>query len=254
MNKKQRSLKKSHSQILMLGILIFFLVPLTFSWSGSLQENQGKPGSQESRLENSTKSAIIDWICLKMNEIYVFPDVAKKMEEHIRTKLKNGDYNKISNPRAFVRQLRSDLVEISHDKHFNVTYAPESSLRLKRPDPEEDKKREEQRIRQWKYDNYYFKKVERMDGNVGYLRFDGFANTLYAGDTAVAALQFLLPEVKEAVGVWQISTSSKNSIIDINSGIDFVRSIAGRVCGGDHLWGRGSVARGVRRRPPERSR
>ena len=28
-----------------------------------------------------------------------------------------------------------------------------------------------------------------MDGNVGYLRFDRFANTLYAGDTAVAALQ-----------------------------------------------------------------
>jgi len=45
----------------------------------------------------------------------------------------------------------------------------------------------------------------------------------------VGALQFLLPEVKESVGVWQISTSSKNSIIDINSGVDFVRGIAGRV-------------------------
>jgi len=45
----------------------------------------------------------------------------------------------------------------------------------------------------------------------------------------VGVLQFLLPEVKEAVGVWQISTSSKNSIIDVNSGIDYVRSVAGRV-------------------------
>ena len=44
----------------------------------------------------------------------------------------------------------------------------------------------------------------------------------------VGILQFLLPEVKESVGVWQISTSSKNSIIDINSGIDFVREVAGR--------------------------
>lgn len=42
-------------------------------------------------------------------------------------------------------------------------------------------------------------------------------------------LQFLLPEVKESVGVWQITTSSKNSIIDINSGIDFVRGLSGRV-------------------------
>lgn len=45
----------------------------------------------------------------------------------------------------------------------------------------------------------------------------------------VGVLQFLLPEVKEAVGVWQISTGSKNSIIDVNSGIEFVRGIAGRV-------------------------
>lgn len=44
----------------------------------------------------------------------------------------------------------------------------------------------------------------------------------------IGMLQFLLPEVKESVGVWQISTSSKNSIIDINSGIDFVREVAGR--------------------------
>ena len=46
---------------------------------------------------------------------------------------------------------------------------------------------------------------------------------------AVGVLQFLLPEIKEAVGVWQISTSSKNSIIDINSGIDFVRGLVGRI-------------------------
>ena len=45
----------------------------------------------------------------------------------------------------------------------------------------------------------------------------------------VGRLQFLLPEIKEAVGVWQINTSSKNSIIDINSSIDFVRGIVGRV-------------------------
>ena len=79
MNKKPHSLLQSQSQILLLGVLIVFLASLTFSWSGPLQEDQEKPSSQESRLENSTKTAIIDWICLKMKEIYVFPDVPKKM-------------------------------------------------------------------------------------------------------------------------------------------------------------------------------
>lgn len=44
----------------------------------------------------------------------------------------------------------------------------------------------------------------------------------------IGILQFLLPDVPGA-GVWQITTSSRNSIIDINSSIDFVRAICGRV-------------------------
>jgi hypothetical protein len=43
----------------------------------------------------------------------------------------------------------------------------------------------------------------------------------------IGILQFLLPDVPGA-GVWQITTSSRNSIIDINSGIDFIRAICGR--------------------------
>jgi len=42
-------------------------------------------------------------------------------------------------------------------------------------------------------------------------------------------LQFILPDVEESAGVWQITTHSRNSIIDINSGIDYVRGIAGRI-------------------------
>lgn len=45
----------------------------------------------------------------------------------------------------------------------------------------------------------------------------------------VGVLQFLLPEIKEAVGVWQITTGSTNSIKDINGGIKMVQGIADRV-------------------------
>lgn len=44
----------------------------------------------------------------------------------------------------------------------------------------------------------------------------------------IGTLQFLLPNVPGA-GVWQITTSSKNSIIDINSSIDFIKSVCGRI-------------------------
>jgi hypothetical protein len=44
----------------------------------------------------------------------------------------------------------------------------------------------------------------------------------------IGTLQFLIPEV-DGAGIWQITTSSKNSIIDVNSSIDFIRAVAGRI-------------------------
>lgn len=44
----------------------------------------------------------------------------------------------------------------------------------------------------------------------------------------VGALQVLLPELPGA-GVWQVSTGSFHSIVNINSCIDYIRAIAGRV-------------------------
>ena len=44
----------------------------------------------------------------------------------------------------------------------------------------------------------------------------------------IGILQFILPDV-DGLGVWQISTSSRNSIIDLNSSIDLVKNVCGRV-------------------------
>ena len=46
--------------------------------------------------------------------------------------------------------------------------------------------------------------------------------------TEIGILQFLFPDVKGA-GVWQITTGSKNSIIDLNSSISYIRSMCGRI-------------------------
>lgn len=44
----------------------------------------------------------------------------------------------------------------------------------------------------------------------------------------IGILQFLLPDVPGA-GVWQITTSSWNSIVDINSSIDYIKQTCGRI-------------------------
>lgn len=44
----------------------------------------------------------------------------------------------------------------------------------------------------------------------------------------IGILQFMLPDVPGA-GIWQVTTSSWNSIVDINSGIAYIRGLAGRI-------------------------
>lgn len=173
------------------GIVLLLCLFLSTSLSASLFNQDQKAEAQRPQLDGATRAKIIDWISEKMNEIYVFPDVAKKMENLIRKKLADGDYDKLTDPVQFTRALRKDLVSVSNDRHFNVVYAPQPSLRMQRSDEEEEKKRLESRIREWKYDNFKFHKAERLAGNVGYIRFDQFAWARYAGNTAVAALQFL---------------------------------------------------------------
>lgn len=44
----------------------------------------------------------------------------------------------------------------------------------------------------------------------------------------VACLQFLLSKV-DGMGVWQIDTSSYHSIVNLNSAVDFIRSVIGKI-------------------------
>lgn len=142
-------------------------------------------------LDRNMKVRIIDWIGLKLNEIYVFPDVAAKSEAFLREKLAAGEYDAVSDVSAFARSLTADLRQVAHDKHMSVRYAPESSLREEPKDEAEKKRQLEILLFDWRLDNFLFRKVEHLEGNVGYLRFDQFVDARYAGDTAVAAMNFL---------------------------------------------------------------
>ena len=169
-----------------LFLVFSFVVPGVLS----LQAGQST-GTQPPVLDKALKLKIIDWICLKLDEIYVFPDVAKKMEVFIRNRFSQGEYAKITDIRQFSRTLSKDMVSVSNDRHIAVRYSLNPSLRAQRLDEEEEKKRLELRILNWKLDNFQFKKIEHLEGNIGYLRFDQFADARWGGDTAVAALQLL---------------------------------------------------------------
>jgi len=142
-------------------------------------------------IDDKIKSAIIDSACIALNDVYVFPDVAKNMEQLLRNNLKDGKYKNITNLVDFTDRLTTDLQSVSHDKHLRVRPAPpRDPNNPSQPSPEEEK---QQQLEQLHKENFGFKKVEILPGNIGYIDFRFFAETSFgdASTTAIADMNFL---------------------------------------------------------------
>ena len=151
-------------------------------------------------LDTAKQQAVVEEVSKLLNENYIFPETAKKMEELIRTRLKKGEYKALQNPRDFAAKVMEDLRSVSKDKHLRFHYEPEAAEQITQSKSESEATVKEARDRQlaaMKRDNFGFRKVERLQGNIGYIDFRYFASAADAGETAVAALGFVWPEVKE---------------------------------------------------------
>lgn len=140
-------------------------------------------------LNADLRAEIVDRVCETINANYVFPDVAKKMEEHVRARLKEGAYDATLDRVVFARQLTEDLRSVSHDLHLHVGYRPPSADRAGEPETAEN--RRARFLDRARRDNFGFEKVERLAGNVGYLDLRGFYPADTGGATAVAAMNYL---------------------------------------------------------------
>jgi len=141
------------------------------------------------KIDAATRSKVIDGAVAALNESYVFPETAKKMEEAVKAHQKKGDYDSITEGDAFAKRLTDDFRAVSHDKHLRVMFspAPMPDMEAQRPNP----KREAEQRKDLERVNCGFNKAEILEGNVGYLKFDFFADPRICGPTVVAAMNFL---------------------------------------------------------------
>src|SRR5689334_10979192 len=146
------------------------------------QTSDNRSAASDAPLDGATRAAIIEGALKHLNDAYVFPEVAKKMEAAIRERLQRREYDSITNPALLVTTLTQHLREVSHDKHLRVAYNPAGFPVAKEPSKEALEKMRAIASQQ----NFGFQKVERLDGNVGYLDLRGFPDTSWAADTAAA--------------------------------------------------------------------
>ena len=136
--------------------------------------------------ENLDKEAIITALLAKFDEIYITPDLVPKMRSHLINKLKSNEYDACTTIADFAGRLTDDLREISNDRHIIIYKALPRDLAKEEDDPPtaEDIAREARL-------NFGFTELRRLNGNIGYLKLDYFADPEYAGETATAAMNFL---------------------------------------------------------------
>jgi hypothetical protein len=141
-------------------------------------------------LDNAARSAVIDELIKKLNSVYAFPDMAKRMEQAIRARQAKKEYDAITSGREFAKVLTDHLCEVNkNDKHLEVQYFADGiPYDSEKPPVAEDVQRFRERGR---LRNYEFKKVERLDGGIGLLQVDGFYPAEWITETAAGAMAFL---------------------------------------------------------------
>ena len=143
------------------------------------------------KIDAAGRAKVIDGAVAALNESYVYPETAKKMEEAVRGHQKKGEYDTITDGDDFAKRLTDDLQAVSHDKHLHVMFSPAAlPADMGREGPPDPKQQEDER-KEMERANCGFDKAEVMEGNIGYLKFDFFGNPKFCGATAVAAMNFL---------------------------------------------------------------
>jgi len=140
------------------------------------------------KMDAAARARVIDGAVAILNEYYVFPETAKKMEEALRVRQEKGEYDALDDADAFADLLTDHLQQVSHDKHLRVNSSPAMG-------PKDDAPRNpdvEVRVRtQTERNNCIFERVERLSSNIGYFKFNAFPDPDVCGPTAIAAMNFL---------------------------------------------------------------
>ena len=151
---------------------------------------QQPPMAPDMPIDAATRSAVVDILLKELNETYVFPETAKKMETDIRARVASHEYDSITTSRAFAEKLTSDLQSVSKDKHLRVRYSYDVL-----PTRQDRREPTEAEVEQGKWFNkrvnYGFEKIERMNGNIGYIDLRGFNDEEAGAETVAAAMIFL---------------------------------------------------------------
>ncbi len=126
------------------------------------------------------RQSVIDTVKV-LNDVYVYPELARRVGVEMISRLDAGSYDRISTKQEFAARMETELRELSGDGHLGVLLAEGDEP------PTHVLKETVDRFQL----NNAFQKVEILDGNIGYLKFNKFHQDVEAESVADHAFGFL---------------------------------------------------------------
>jgi len=126
---------------------------------------------------------------------YVIPEVAERTAAAIEARLEAGEYDNLDEI-TLTELLTTHLQEVSADKHLRVRLGggppPRPGPEGERPKEPEDREARRLAMRQMgRLDNFGIHRVERLDGNIGYLDLRRVPVPANAGPAIAAAMELV---------------------------------------------------------------
>lgn len=144
-------------------------------------------------LDAAARKQVIDGLHARLNDYYIYPDVAQKMLAAVDQHAKDGKYDGMTDGAEFADALMTDLRDVSHDKHLFLRYNPyktppqEAAGAPEKPSAEEMARFRKEVLQQ----NCAFSKLEILPHNIGYVKLNAFPPPDFCAETAAAAMNFL---------------------------------------------------------------
>ncbi|GGG07750.1 hypothetical protein GCM10011344_05370 [Dokdonia pacifica] len=123
-------------------------------------------------LSNTYKEEVINTLSTLMNDLYVFPDIAKDTEAHIKKQLKAGHFDPFKTNESFAKALTESVQSINNDKHMRIMNQPPYEAPVMTPERIIEEKLYS--LKRKKEYNAGFNTVKVLEGNIGYIDLRGF--------------------------------------------------------------------------------
>jgi hypothetical protein len=181
---------KAFVSLAAVAVLTFSISAASSTRSFVAQDSAAVRGSGLLRIEAGQKRQAVTELAKLLRARYCVAALAEKAAAFVERKLAQGGYDKLDDAGAFAEALTADLQDITNDKHLRlgVVVPP---LRAEAPSATDRNAERAAQLLAARRSNYGLPKAEILSGNVGYLEVRRFQAPDVAGDTIVAAMQFL---------------------------------------------------------------